>query len=280
MRPVGPFHVAELFPDLHAELLALLRSLAPEDWERPTAAGAWRVRDIVAHLLDVDIRRLSFHRDRAPMVPPDTPIESYRDLVAFLDRLNAEWVRAARRISPQLLVAFHEMTGPEVSRLFAGLDPHGEALFPVAWAGESGSENWFDVARELTERWHHQQQIRDAVGAPPLYARRFLHPVLDAFLRGLPHTWRKVEAEEGASVVVEVTGEAGGVWTLVREAGLWRLYEGAGADPAAAAVRMDQDTAWRLLTKGLKRDEAARRVVLEGRPELGSPILGMLSVMA
>ncbi len=100
MRPVEPLLVADLFPDLHAEFLGLLRSLAPEDWDRPTAAGAWRVRDIAAHLLDVDIRRLSFHRDRAPLVPPDTPIESYQDLVAFLNQLNADWVKAARRISP------------------------------------------------------------------------------------------------------------------------------------------------------------------------------------
>ncbi len=171
------------------------------------------------------------------------------------------------------------MTGPEVSRLFQGLDPYGEALFPVAWAGEEVSRHWFDVARELTERWHHQQQIRDAVGAPALDGRRFLHPVLDTFLRGLPHTWRGVEAEPGASVAVEVTGEAGGAWALVREGSGWQLYEGESAAPAAV-IRMDQDTAWRLLTKGLKRDEAARRIVLEGRPDLGDPILGMLSVMA
>jgi len=43
---------------------------------------------------------------------------------------------------------------------------------------------------------------------------------------------------------------------------------------------MDQDTAWRLLTKGLSRDEAAARVEFTGNATLGQPILGMLSVMA
>ena len=32
-------------------------------------AGAWRVRDVVAHLLDTALRRLAFHRDGA--VPGD-----------------------------------------------------------------------------------------------------------------------------------------------------------------------------------------------------------------
>jgi len=279
MRPVQPLFVADLFPGLHAELIALLRGLAPADWERPTAAGAWRVRDVAAHLLDVDVRRLSLQRDGAALLAPETPISGYADLVAFLNRLNAEWVAAAKRISPRLLTDFLAATGPEVSRLFAGLDPFGPALFSVAWAGEAESAHWFDVAREYTERWHHQQQIRDAVGAPALTARRWLHPVLDTFFRGLPHTYRETPAEPGTAVVVEVTGEAGGAWTLAREASGWVLYEGAAAGPMTRA-RLDPDTAWRLLTKGLSQQDARRRIELAGRPELGEPLLGMLAVMA
>jgi hypothetical protein len=33
----------------------------------------------------------------------------------------------------------------------------------VAWAGEAESKNWFHVARDYSEKWHHQQQIREAV---------------------------------------------------------------------------------------------------------------------
>lgn len=279
MKPVDPIFVAELFGELHEELLGLLRSLSDEDWYKPTVAASWQVRDIAAHLLDSDIRRLSFQRDRAPMVPPETPIENYRDLVGFLNQLNAEWVKAAKRISPPLLIEFLEVTGAQVTELFKSLDPFGPALFGVAWAGEEGSQNWFDIAREYTEKWHHQQQIRDAVGAPALTSRRWLFPVLDAFLRGLPHTYRETTAEEGARIVLTITGEAGGEWTLSREGGAWKLYSG-GSETPACAIRMDQDTAWRLLTKGLSRDIAAARVEITGDNRLGEPILGMLSVMA
>jgi uncharacterized protein (TIGR03083 family) len=279
MKLVEPIFVTELFCQIHGELLSLLRNLSAEDWNKPTAARQWTVKDIAAHLLDGDVRRLSYQRDNAPMVPPETPIESYGDLVGFLNQLNADWVRAARRISPRLLIDFLEGAGAQVCELFKSLDPFAPALFGVAWAGEQESQNWFDIAREYTEKWHHQQQIRDAAGAPALTGRKWLFPVLDTFLRGLPHTYRETDAGEGSCVVFIVTGEAGGVWTLKREAGTWNLYTGEG-DGSVCKVRMDQDAAWRLLTKGLSREDADTRVEIAGDDRLGKPFLGMLAVMA
>lgn len=279
MKSVEPIFVAELFCQIHSELLSLLRSLSGDDWNKPTAARLWTVKDIAAHLFDTDIRRLSYQRDKAPMVPPEAPIENYRDLVNFLNQLNADWVRTARRISPRLLIEFLEVTGAQVCELFKSLDPYAPALFGVAWAGEQKSQNWFDIAREYTEKWHHQQQIRDAVGAPALTSRKWLFPVLDTFLRGLPHTYRETQADEGSSVVFTIVGEAGGAWTLKREGGAWKLYTGE-SDSAACEVRMDQDAAWRLLTKGLSQEEATARIEIIGDDRLGKPILGMLAVMA
>lgn len=279
LRPVAPILVAELFAPLHEELLQLLRQLAAEDWQKPTAAPRWTVKDIAAHLLDSDIRRLSFQRDQAAPVPPDTPLTSYGDLVAFLNQLNHDWVKAARRISPQLLIELHALTGPQVAALFCSLDPFAPALFGVAWAGETASPNWFDIAREYTEKWHHQQQIRDAVGAAGLTERRWLFPVLDTFFRGLPHTYRDAAAEDGTEIVFVVTGAAGGEWTLARESNAWRLYIGSAADAVCRAY-LDQDTAWRLLTKGLSRAQAVARIEFSGDEKFGQPLLSMLAVMA
>jgi uncharacterized protein (TIGR03083 family) len=278
MREVGRIDVVELFPELDAQLIPLLRGLTEEDWGRP-AVGSWTVKDVAAHLLDSAIRRLAFDRDRLPLVPPDGPVEGYADLVAFLNDLNHVWVKAMKRVSPRLLTDFLEKVGAELSEHMAGLDPSGPALFSVAWAGEETSESWFDVAREYTERWHHQQQIREAVGAPGLTSRRLMHPVLDAFLRALPHAYRSVEAEEGTAVAVEIAGEAGGEWALVRVGGRWRLYEGTPEAPSAR-VRMDQDTAWRRMTKGITREQAAERSQVMGDRSLGEPIFEMISVMA
>ena len=279
MKPVEPIFVADLFGEIHEELLMLLRGLSADDWYKPTVAGNWQVRDIVAHLLDSDIRRLSFQRDNAPQVPPETPIESYADLVGFLNQLNADWVKAAKRISPQLLIEFLSITGAEVTKLFKSLDPYSPALFGVAWAGEESSLHWFDVAREYTEKWHHQQQIRDAVGAPALYSRKWLHPVLDAFVRALPVNYKNTQAALGTQISFVITGEAGDVWTLVKVVDGWQLFAGI-ADNVVCRIEFSQDTAWRLMTKGLSRDQAAKRISITGTESFAEPLLGTLAVMA
>ena len=277
MKPVEPIHLVDRFPPLHTALLTLLHNLSGADWHRPTAARLWMVKDIAAHLLDGDVRRLAL-RDAYQPPQPAPAIESYRELVDMLNRMNAAWVEAARRISPAVLIDLLALTGPQVHAYFASLDPFAPAPFPVAWAGDETSTNWFDLAREYTEKWHHQQQIRDAVGAPGLTGRTWLHPVLDTFMRGLPHRYRDVEAAEGACVTVYLTGEAGGIWTLCRKAGGWHLYAGQVSDPAAR-VRLNQDTAWRLFTKGLTSEDARARVRLEGDSALGTPMLEMIAIM-
>ncbi len=148
-------------------------------------------------------------------------------MTEYLHRLNAEWTTATRRVSPRILVHWLEATGEELADLFESLDPFGRAVFPVAWAGEEESPNWFDVAREYTEKWHHTQQIFEAVGKPStITIRRLFHPCLDTFLRALPFTYRHVRADSGTAVAVTIRGEAGG--GLVHCDGGRRL-EGGGA---------------------------------------------------
>jgi uncharacterized protein (TIGR03083 family) len=278
LAPLSPVDTVDLFPGLHEELIALLRGLAPEDWERPTMAGAWRVRDVAAHLLDVSLRKLSGQRDHHRFPPPAEPVDSYASLVRFLNRLNAEWVQVAGRLSPEVLTGLLEWTGPQVAAYVATVDPHAEAPISVAWAGEDRSESWFDTGREYTEHWHHQAQIRAAVGAPPLDSRRWLHPVLDLAVRALPVAFRGVEAPEGTALVLDVTGDAGGAWSLVREGGAWRLWRGAAERPATRA-RLDADAAWRLLFNALPPESARERMTVEGDPALVAPLLAARGVM-
>ena len=279
MQPVGPILVVDLFPELHGELLALLRGLSPEDWEKPTAAVPWTVRDMAAHLLDTDMRLLSFRRDKLPALKPETPIQSYADLVAFVNQINDDWIKAAKRISPALMIDLHTLVGPQVHQLFKRLDPNASSGGAVSWAGNEIAPNWFDLAREYTEKWHHQMHIREAVGAPGLISRRLLHPVLDTFVRALPHIYRDVSAADGTRVALEITGEAGDMWTLLREGAVWRLYQGQG-ETSAARVRMDQDTAWHLFTKGLSPADARARAQVSGDEALGEQLLSMVSIIA
>lgn len=258
--------------------MQLLRGLAPADWSRPTLAGAWTVRDVAAHLLDGQVRRLSFQRDQLPIAGPDGPVAGHADLVGFLNELNAEWIRAARRISPQVLIEFLEVTGPRVAELLASLDPHGPAFFPVAWADESESENWFDVGREYTEEWHHQAQIRDAVGAPALAGREWLHPVLELSLQAVRRAFRDVRVAPGTALAIHVTGEAGDTWSIVAERDGWGVYRGEPPE-AAARARCDADAAWRLFFNALSDTDARRRIAAEGDPALVERLFSVRGVM-
>ena len=276
MPPLPPVQTAHLIPDLNAELIRLLRSLSAEEWDRP-ATPRWRVRDVAAHLLDGDIRRLSAGRDGVAL-RPDVPIIGFDDLVGWLNWLNAEWVGVARRMSPAVLVTLLEATGPQVAEFLASLDPDAPAMWPVSWAGEDVSPNWMDVGREFTERWHHQQQIRDAVGRPGVTEARWMRPVLELSMRALPRAYAAVRLADGGSLAFHVEGEGGGWWTLLRADGRWTLQEG-GSERPTCVVRMDTDTAWRVLHHALPPERARGRVAVEGDAALAEPFLNARAVM-
>ena len=69
------------------------------------------MHDVAAHLLDGNLRTLTMLRDgHFGPGPADT---SYPGLVAYLDALNADWVRAARRLSPAVLIDWLAQSGAE-----------------------------------------------------------------------------------------------------------------------------------------------------------------------
>lgn len=287
MNPVEPIFTVELFPGLSTELLGVLKSLPSDAWDLPTACADWSVKDVAAHLLGGNLGRLSFGRDRLKHPRLGALSMDYEALVQAIDRQNAEWVSIAQRFSYPLLVDFVELTDPQLYQYFRALPPFEPSGPAVAWAGDSQSPNWFDIAREYTEKWLHQQHIREAVGRPVLAERKWLFPVLDTFLRALPHTYRSLEAADGTAIGFQITGEAGGDWWLRREQAAWRLYAGQAAG-AAARVSLDQDTAWRLFTKGyrpgyrpgLRPETAQSGIQFEGDAALGMRILQMVAIMA
>jgi uncharacterized protein (TIGR03083 family) len=277
MEALSPIDTSPLFAPLHDSLMAVLRGLSNEQWNLPTIARMWRVRDVAAHLLDGDLRKLSVYRD-GHRIAPGRPFESTADLTRFLNDLNAQWIAVAQRFSPRAILDLLAATGPQVTELMHSLPLHEPSLFAVSWAGEEVSENWFDIGREYTERWHHQMQIRQAAGVALLLEPRWMRPLLDISVRALPPAFAGTHAAEGTAVTFEVTGESGGAWTLVSGGDAWQLFCGFSELPSAI-VRSDADTAWRLLFHALSREEAAARVSVSGDARLAAPILDARAVM-
>jgi len=275
--PHKPILTLDLFPILEGKLIELLRCLRHDEWSRPTLAKQWTVKDIAGHLLDGNLKRLSMQRDGfLGLAAP--PREGYEAFVGFINRNNAEWVQAARRLSPRVLIELMEITSRQVYELFHGLDPNAAALWGVSWAGEETSANWFDIAREYTERWHHQQQIRVAVERPGISSRELYFPVLDTFMRGMPHAFRSVDAREGTMVEIQIVGEAGSSWFVEKIEAGWRL--GQQPPSADATLKIDQELAWRVFTKAIDAQTAAREVEMSGDRPLAIQALSLVAVLA
>jgi uncharacterized protein (TIGR03083 family) len=274
MKHPSRIAVAGRFAPLRAQLLDLLARLSEDDWTRPTAARRWRVKDVAAHLLGGDIGILSRRRDG--FRPPGAAATA-GELVRLVNGWNEEWILAARRISPRLLRELLAFTAPQVEACFAAADPE-ELGVPVGWAGPDPAPAWFDIARDFTERWHHQQQIRDATANPPLYDPYFFSPVLDTFVRALPHGFRHVSAPEGTVVRFEISGGAGGVWFVIGTGLAWELSLASAAPPAAEVV-LPQDMAWRMFTKGVDGETARRSAAVRGDPALAAPIFETVAVI-
>ena len=222
--------VAHLFPPERASLIELLSSLDEEQWQAPTVCPGWLVKDVALHLLGDDIGLLSRRRDG--VVPADAPSQpaGWQELVAFLDGLNQTWVEATRRISPRLLRELLAFTGEATWRYLASLDPLAREA-RVAWVGLDPVANWLDVAREYTERWTHQQQIRDAVGLPGLKEPAFQAPVLATFVHALPRAFAGALAPAGTTVEVAVGGDGGGCWVLAESPAPHRCVPGRCIEP-------------------------------------------------
>jgi uncharacterized protein (TIGR03083 family) len=270
--------VKHLFQELDILLIDLLKSLEESDWEKPTSAKLWAVKDVASHLLDTNLRTLSIQRDgHFGETPPK--INGYEELVSWLNQLNADWVRACKRLSPSVLILLLESSGKQVSEYYASLPDLEEAIFSVAWAGEEASMNWMHLAREYSEKWHHQQQIRDAVGKPGLLQARYFEPLMDTFMMALPFALAKENAGIGTVIEVKITGELIKSWYLQKSEHNWKFLTQIN-NPPTSIVQLEDKTAWKLFCKNLRPDEIMDQVSISGDFFLGKKVLDMVSVMA
>ena len=278
MRAPQPLDVRPLFRLDRGALLELLESLPADAWDAPTACGGWSVRDVASHIWGGDLANVSRRRDghRGVGPEPDEP------LGRFIGRFNESWVEACRRISPRALIDALRGSGEPLFRYFDGVDIAALGD-PVSWAGPHPAPVWVDVAREYTERWVHQQHIRDAVAAPGQMEPRLLAPVLATFAHAFPVALAPATAVSGTAVSVTIEGSAGATWIVVRDSDGWRLHEAEAGDDisgTATAVTMSGDLAWRLLTLGTSAAEAEPLVRIYGDRALGRRVLDAVAIIA
>lgn len=278
MNQKPPLEVNHLFPIIDKLLMDLLRSLTPGEWEAQTIAKRWKVKDVAAHLLDGNIRALSLERDRY-FGTPGPESSQFDSLVEWLNQFNNDWVDAAKRISPAVMILLHEATGKPTTDYFTALDPFAISIFPVDWAGEKESRNWLHVARQYSEKWLHQQQIREAVNKPGIMTKELFYPFIDTLMYALPHTYRNIKAIDGTAVRVTIPSDIGGSWTIEMMDQQWQMVKGHSGDVDAELI-IDAAIAWKLFSKSIRPADIHDEVTICGNRQLGENALAMISVMA
>jgi hypothetical protein len=260
-------------------LISFLEKCSDSDWEKKTSAGKWRIKDIAAHLLDGNMRGLSMGRDHY-FGEPASDIKSYHDLVGFLNDLNADWVKAMRRVSPNQLISLLKTTGEQYSLYLQTLKLDEDALFSVAWAGETQSQNWFHIAREYTEKWHHQQQIREALGEKDaLFDPSLYLPYLETSIRVLPHHYQKLNGSTNDMIRIQIEEIPNATWELHWINHKWELSQPTALQ-STCHITLAKSIAWRIFSKGIEKKEAIAQSEIEGRADLADPLFDAVAVMA
>jgi hypothetical protein len=156
--------------------------------------------------------------------------------VVRLAARNQEWIDACAPVSAGVLCDLLRATGAAVDSWGASADLRALAE-GVSWAGVDQAPVWLCLAREYTERWVHQQQLRDALDRPGLDDETHLGAVVDTFKWAIPIAL----TDTTGLLRVELTGAAARSW-LVDRAG----FHASGV--ADATVAIAADAFWRQCT--------------------------------
>jgi uncharacterized protein (TIGR03083 family) len=254
-----------------AELLALLRGLSADDWQRPTECPAWNVKGIALHILGDDLSLLTRQRDASidslTLFAERHPGLTFRQL---LDGFNDEWVLTARFLSNELVLELLRLVGEWSDTFYCEVGLETMAREPVGlFAQTEPSPYWQVIAREYLERFIHQSQIRRAVGAPEL-SGELVTQAARVVVELLP-AWFAAFAPAPGSVVGVDFG-AGRAWSWERQSNGWEVRPGIDRGAAARLV-VAPGAAVALLSRGLSAEEAARCVTIEGDEDLASGVV-------
>ena len=185
----------------HDDLRAILDGIPEEDWERPTPAAGWTVRDQLSHLGYFD------RAARLSMVDPDAFRTARAEAVADIEKFV------------QATLSFGQgMPGSELLDRFTeerrGLVEAAQAMpdgARVPWYGPDMSVASSITAR-IMETWAHGQDVADALGVTrPLTAR--IRHVCDIGIRARPFSYRSrgLEAPD-TPLRVELVAPDGSLW--------------------------------------------------------------------
>ena len=197
--------LSRVVDDLLAEeaaLDALLTPLRPEQWDLPTPAAGWAVRDQVAHLaIAEDLATLA-------ATDPDAFVTHLTALMSDLEAVEEEHAAQARAHSPSELLSWWRRAA---AATVAAIRDRGEGE-RIAWITGPMSATSFATAR-LMETWAHGHDVAAALGVEPDPTDRLRH-IADLGVRTRGFSFRnRGLAVPAVEPRVELRGPDGDSWT-------------------------------------------------------------------
>ncbi|GAA1934826.1 maleylpyruvate isomerase family mycothiol-dependent enzyme [Nocardioides marmoribigeumensis] len=259
-----------------ADVVALLRSLTPADWDRPTELPGWDVRAVAAHLAHLE-------GELAGRPQPQVEVPAAPHVKGFMGQYTESGTIARRDWKPQRIVDELEEVVAERRAALAANPPEdpsapGPSFAALAgWSWETLLHNRpFDI-------WMHEQDIRRAVGRPGGLDTPGAAHAGRVVARSLPMVvGKRGGAQAGQSVVLELTDVPhpdlpSVLAVLVGDDGRARACDvGDLSGGPTATVRLDWVDWIRLGGGRASADEV--EVLVEGDQELGRRVLAGLAV--
>ncbi len=217
----SPGDVAGLFALERGRLLGLLGTFDESDWHKPSPCPGWTVLGLCCHILGDDLSALARLRDQHHgTIPPEDLSEVA--FIEWIDLLQVEWVQVARRLSPRLVIDLLAWTEPQLIELLKAQDPSSPTGH-VSWAGQGPVPVWLEQVRELSEYWIHRQQLLQALGQVSDLRADLAEPVLSGLRWAFPYRLNQIQASDGDTVSIEISGPVQATWHVVFEARSWSL---------------------------------------------------------
>ena len=190
--------ITDALEETWASVQALLRDRPPGAYDSPTPCPGWSVRDVLSHLLGIEVWL------RGGVVPTlDGPMPSY--VKNAMGEFNESFIVAHRGESgPEVLAQFRVAAATSIGALRALSDEEWEV---VGWSPEGERPYHRFMETRVLDSWIHLQDIRDALLEPADDHGPGEEIVVNRFESSLPYVvGRKMAAPDGTLVRVTLTG--------------------------------------------------------------------------
>jgi uncharacterized protein (TIGR03083 family) len=251
-------------------IVELAESLAPEDWERPTACPGWTVKDNVAHVIGTE----------AMLAGRSTPEVELGDLSHVrndIGRFNELWVE---RYRPEPAAAVLDDLREIIAERRAALAAMSRADFDADAMTPAGPASYGRFMRiRVMDMWMHEQDIREALGRPGHVAGRAPEQSLAEASSALGFVvGKRVAPPPGTTMRIELTGDlAGRIDIEVTDRA--RLVEAIAGSPTVAVI-LPGDRFMRIAGGRLSdSDDSQRDVAYVGDATLGGDFVTNLPFM-